>query len=403
MKRLAPILIIALLLRLTFLWQYQHDKPHQALGAIPFLFEPGNIAYSLAQGHGFSSPFRVETGPTAWMTPVYPLIIAATFKVFGIYTFQAFLGAAILNILFSVATCVPIYFMGKRFGVASLAAWLWAVFPNAILLPVESIWDASLTALLVASILWMTLSITRESTRRTWIAYGLLWGFTLMVNATMLAMLPFLLGWLLYQVRRIAGPALALGILVLCITPWTIRNYLVFHAFVPLRSALGLQLWVGNNEHSQDRSPGQLHPIDNPEERRQYVESGELVYMHDKLQAALMYMGSHPERELQLTANRFVAVWTGGTPHPFDDFIRSRSFQFRLILLFNIFVTMGAAAGLIVLLLRGDPRFFLLAPFPVILPFAYYLTLASARYRHPIDPVIILLTGIAVGFRNKHG
>lgn len=396
MKRLVPILAVALLLRLAFLWQYQHDKPHQALGAIPFLFEPGNIAYSLAQGHGFSSPFRVETGPTAWMTPVYPLILAAIFRVFGVYTFQAFLAAALLNILFSVATCVPIYLIGRRFGVPSLATWLWAVFPNAILLPVESIWETSLTALLVASIIWLTLRMSGGATRRIWVVYSLLWGFALMVNATMLAMLPFLLAWLLYETRRVSGPALALCIILLSVTPWTIRNYLVFHAFVPLRSALGLQLWVGNNEHAEDRSPGQLHPIDNPEERSQYIELGELRYMHGKLEDAVAYMTTHPRRELDLVRNRFIAVWTGGTPHPIEDFIRLHSFEFRLILLFNLFVAAGTAMGLLVLIWRGDARFYLLAPFPLVLPFAYYLTLASARYRHPIDPVIMVLTAIAV-------
>ena len=45
--------------------------------------------------------FRIETGPTAWMTPIYPEIIARIFKVFGKYTYNAFLAAAILNILFS--------------------------------------------------------------------------------------------------------------------------------------------------------------------------------------------------------------------------------------------------------------------------------------------------------------
>lgn len=403
MKRLAPILAAALLLRLAFLWQYQNDKPHQALGAIPFLFEPGNIAYSLAQGHGFSSPFRVETGPTAWMTPVYPLILAGIFRLFGIYTFHAFLAAALLNILFSTATCIPIYCIGRRFGVASLAAWLWAVFPNAILLPIESIWDASLTALLAALIVWMTLRIASGATRRVWLLYGLLWGFTLMVNATLLAMLPFLLAWLVYKTRCATGPGLGFAVILLSVTPWTVRNYLVFHAFVPLRSALGLQLWVGNNEHAEDRSPGQLHPIDNPDERSQYIELGELRYMHNKLQDAIAYMTTHPRREVDLIRNRFVALWTGGTPHPIGDFIRIPSFEFRLILLSNLFVAVGTAIGLLVLIWRRDARFYLLAPFPLILPFAYYLSLASARYRHPIDPVIMVLTAIAVSlWRGRH-
>ena len=39
---------------------------------------------------------------------------------------------------------------------------------------------------------------------------------------------------------------------------------------------------------------------------------------------------------------------------------------------------------------------FPLAVFPVIFPCLYYITHADLRYRHPIDPVLCLLTAIAV-------
>ena len=38
---------------------------------------------------------------------------------------------------------------------------------------------------------------------------------------------------------------------------------------------------------------------------------------------------------------------------------------------------------------------FPLAVFPVIYPCLYYVTHADLRYRHPIDPVLCLLTAIA--------
>jgi len=55
----------------------------------PFLFESGNIAVSLAKGNGFGSPFRVDTGPTAWMSPLYPLLLSGILRIFGIYTYQS--------------------------------------------------------------------------------------------------------------------------------------------------------------------------------------------------------------------------------------------------------------------------------------------------------------------------
>src|SRR5580700_10964391 len=132
------ILAVALLLRVGLLWNYQHTHLRQAVSVLPFLFESGNIAHSLAIGNGFCSPFRVDTGPTAWLPPVYPLLLAGIMRIFGSYTFHSYIAAALLNIFFATLTCVPIFAACKRIsglGVAAGAAWLWAIFPNAILIP----------------------------------------------------------------------------------------------------------------------------------------------------------------------------------------------------------------------------------------------------------------------------
>ncbi|MGB8458268.1 MAG: hypothetical protein WCE50_11145, partial [Candidatus Acidiferrum sp.] len=145
------IVIIALGTRLGFAWYQERQFAAQVLSIVPFQTETGHIAYSIASGKGFSSPFQRDSGPTAWIAPVYPYMLAGIFKIFGIYTRPSFFAAVFLNILLSAATCVPIFYTGKRIaglGVASAAAWLWALFPNAIMIPFEWIWDTSLSALL---------------------------------------------------------------------------------------------------------------------------------------------------------------------------------------------------------------------------------------------------------------
>ena len=42
-----------------------------------------NIASALADGEGFSNPFRDRTGPTAWMPPVLPMILAGLLRLSG--------------------------------------------------------------------------------------------------------------------------------------------------------------------------------------------------------------------------------------------------------------------------------------------------------------------------------
>jgi len=392
------ILLVALSLRLGYAWEYQHPRPRQALSTIPFLLEPGNIAYSLAVGKGFSSPFRANTGPTAWTTPVYPFLIAGIFRVFGVYTFPSYVAAVLLNVLLSTLACVPMFFAGKRIagaGAAAIGAWLWAVFPNAILFTV-SIWDVSLSALLVATIFWATLRLPASRGWYEWLAYGFLWGFAAMTNATLLLLLPFLLGWLVYVTRRLARPALALVIAILCCVPWTIRNYVVFHAFIPLRSVMGLQLWMGNNEQTQGRWAGALHPIDNSADRERYLKMGEVAYMEQKKREALRFMLADPWRESGLIGNRCVVFWSGGSQHPVEDFWKSHSLQFRGLLLFNVLAAIGALIGIVALMRERSQYAFPAAIFPIVYPLAAYLTLASARYRLPIDPAVLLLMAVAI-------
>ena len=398
------ILIVALGLRLGFAWDYAHHNPKQALSVIPFMFESSNIAYSVAVGNGFSSPLHVNTGPTAWMTPIYPLIVAAVFRLFGFYTFYSWVVVILLNILFTTLACVPVFYAGKRiagFGGAAGAAWLWAIFPNAIQIPVESIWDASLAALLGAVILWSTLKVAESRRARGWCAYGLLWGLALMTNAALLSLLPLLASWMAYRAWKegrswFAGPALALGVAALCCVPWTIRNYTVFHAFVPFRSTLGLQLWMGNNAASKDVWLGEGHPIHSSAERAKYVELGEIAYMQEKREEAIRYMLTHPSREAHLIGRRFIALWSGGTPNPLSDFFRYHSLWFRSVLLFNILAAIGALLGIVVLIRRRNTYAFPVAVFPLVFPWAYYATLALPRYRLPIDPIVLLLAAVAL-------
>jgi hypothetical protein len=123
---------------------------------------------------------------------------------------------------------------------------------------------------------------------------------------------------------------------------------------------------------------------------------GEIAYMGEKRENALGYMFSHPGREAELISGRFTMFWAGGSEHPWDEFLVSKSSWFRYVLVFNLVAALGAAWGIAMLFLRRSPYAIPLAAGPVVFPLAYYLTLALPRYRHPIDPVLMLLLGYAV-------
>lgn len=393
---------MAAALRLGFLWQYAAHAAHRALGALPFLFEPGNVAYALAAGHGFANPLRVASGPTAWVAPVYPSLLALLFQGFGVYSFHAFLAAAVLNIAFAVLVCWPLYALGRRLAgpaAGALAAWLWAVYPNAILLTYQSMWNGCLAALLAATALWGIVALADAPRPHwfSWLGYGLLWGLILLTDPTLAVLLPLWLGWLVW---RRPGPAhwrgaiAALIVAIFCILPWTLRNRRVLHAWLPVRSDLGLALWLGNNPQATYVWHGQQHPLDDAAQRALYLRQGEVAYMHQKLRLALAYMAAHPARDVALAWHRFWAFWSGGSPFPWRSLRRFRSAWNRYVLLFDLLAGLAALAGAIRLLRRRNPGAFPLAMVPLIVPWAYYLTLAIPRYRLPVDPAVLLLAAL---------
>ena len=397
------IVAVSFVARLIFAIDQARKMPANLVGLVPFLNETGNIALSLAQGHGFSSPWWQETGPTAWLTPVYPWMVSIAYRIFGIHTPHAFYALVLLNIIFSAATCVPIYFIAKRIagvGAGSGAAWLWAVFPNAILIPYEWIWDTSLSALTMATILWATLELTDRQRSRDWILYGTAWGLALMINPWLGSMLPVLLGWAAYRGMRngdlrLMRPLFALGIAILCCVPWTVRNYIAFHKFVPLRSNFPLELWLGNNENFDENS--QIVPAADPtkEEIRKYVRMGESAFMAEKWRSATLFIRTHPRLEAALWGCRFVATWTG-EERPLESFQDTESSLVRVVLVTNFLIAVGALLGIVVLIRRRSIYAFPIAMFPILYPLVYYATHTSLRYRHPIDPVLLILVTLGV-------
>jgi hypothetical protein len=399
------IVVVALGTRLTFAWYEIRQFSPPVLSIVPFQTETGHIAYSLAGGKGFSSPFQRDTGPTAWLAPVYPCLLAGIFRVFGIYSLHSFFAALALNILFSAGACVPLFYAGKRIasvGAASAAAWLWALFPNALIIPFEWIWDTCLSALLVATLLWATLELGESRRVRAWCLYGLLWGFALLTNPAVALLFPVLLAWAAYR-TRIRRPAansmlrllLAAAVAALCCLPWTIRNYVQFHKLIPLRSNFPFELYIGNNENYDDQHKSHPGAITQDREILRYVRMGETAFMEEEKRKAVAFIVAHPRIEVWLTAERFVDFWVG-TATPFAAFRQADSLWLRLILLSNDAAPLGALFGIAVLLATKNEYALPTIAIPLIFPLLYYVTHTSLRYRHPIDPVVLLLTAIGI-------
>src|SRR6202022_5180525 len=249
---LAVVAAYGLRMALFWLSHYNEDLVHPRFEAVGS--ESNLVALSLAMGKGFFTPFPGYEAVTAVIAPVYPLLSAIGYKLFHLDVFGAVVFCQTMNSAFSAATCWPIFAIGKkvfseRVGLAS--AWLWAFLPFAVLLPLEWTWDQSLAALMLALIVSATLSLRESTSSLHWSGYGLLWGFTALVNPTLCILLPFLLGWLVIRRWQSAQPSAGLALrtvfmFALTLMPWTIRNYYAVDGLVFVKTNFGLELWLGN-------------------------------------------------------------------------------------------------------------------------------------------------------------
>jgi 4-amino-4-deoxy-L-arabinose transferase-like glycosyltransferase len=121
-------------------------------GSFGFGWETGRIARSIALGEGFSSPFQVSTGSTAWLAPIYPYLLAAVFKIFGVYSSASAVVILSLNSIFSALTILAVFHLARRVlgnRAAMWCGWIAALFPYAWYWAIKWAWETSLATLLL--------------------------------------------------------------------------------------------------------------------------------------------------------------------------------------------------------------------------------------------------------------
>jgi 4-amino-4-deoxy-L-arabinose transferase-like glycosyltransferase len=378
----------------------------------PFVLEHwafGLIARSIALGRGFGSPFA-DTGASALLPPVYSYLLAGIFKVFGIETKASVLAALSLNSLFSALTCIPVYLLARdAFGqrVARWAGWGWVFSPYGVYYGADWAWSTCLVTLELTTLFLFAWRLENSKRIRDWILFGLFGGLAALTEPITLSVVPLLGMWTLYR-RSLhknswRAPMVVAGLASLAIMlPWFIRNYALFHRFVPVRSGFGLELYIGNNGYSERWVNSSLHPNHNDAELGEYERVGEMAYMDHKLRQAKDYISSHPGWFAWMTFRRIVYLWTGYWS--FDhDYLKDEPLDPPNILVNTTMTILG---------LVGLRRVFKLDPslgirFAIVLlafPLTYYISHPETYYLRPVDPLIVVLAAVTVaGAKEGHG
>jgi hypothetical protein len=372
---------LAFVVRLVFVWRLFHAAPlWQFWGSG---VEPSSIADSLIKGLGFSSPFAVPSGPTAWVPPFYPYIEAVAFYFFGSFSVKAVWCLLLLNLCCATVTTAVLYRIGMRcFG--SLAAFggalIWALSPDTVAMPAR-LWDASLGTLLATLLVLWYLRLVQSPTRtRDWVLYGLLWGVAALTTTTILAMMPLAVAVLFLRDRGSARrqTMVAVATLIVVLLPWTVRNYRQFGKLVPIRGNYGAELWAGNHPGVQGPDDESAHPLKDKAELAAYLNMGEMRYVADCQKRAYRFIRENPKQFARLTGQRLIGFWTAPR-------MQTSAWPTGCGVL--------AWASLAMLLWRPQTRL-LAVPFAsafLFFPCSYYISHAENCFRFPIEPLILLL------------
>lgn len=398
MPALVWMMLIAFLLRVAAI---PFDSIENLMDAAHLhAWEQGNVAIALVAGHGFGSPF-LSSQPSAIMPPVYPLIVSVFFLVFGVHTAASIAAVHVFDCLINALACVPVFLVARRsFGlrVARWAAWIWVFFPYGIYFSSAWAWSTHLLLLCMYFLLYLTQEMETSPRLGLWCGFGVLAGFAGLTEPSILVVVAFLLilaTWrLAHAHQRWRRPSLmAALVMVTVISPWMVRNAVVFHRFIPMRDSMGLELWMGNNGYSTRWTSDQKHPLHDASELADY-NRGEVAYMAEKRKEAMQYIGQHPGWYARMCLRRAVYLWTGYWS--FDHIYLAMEPADLENIPFATCLTLLGLAGLAVAARRRPLEAVRFGGVLFLFPLIYYFSHPEPYHMRPLDPLLILLGCYAV-------
>ncbi|WP_232298752.1 ArnT family glycosyltransferase [Granulicella tundricola] len=403
---------VGLALRVAYITLAHTYKIRLILDHFQFGWEMGRIARSLATGYGFANPFNGHSGPTAWTPPLYPLLLAGVFKVFGVYTLKSAWVILTINSIFSAATGCAVYEIAWRcFGrdakglkVALWSGWLWALYPAAMQYAVHWVWDMALTALLFSWVLVLALRVravgdpteTNPQSARRWLLFGVLWGVIALSNSSLLTFLPACGLWMVWPeltglprhvLRALRNAVLAAVCCLAMLAPWVARNWYTFHAFIPMRANLGAELYQSVLQ-TNDGFPwgGTLSLAEADPEFQRYEHMGEVAFSKAQGERAKEIIRRDPRTFARHAALRVFFFWVS-VPHPVEKSVfieATREANYA-------FLSLAGLLGLALALHRRVPGAWLFFWAFALFPLIYYFITVQARFRHPLEPIITVL------------
>ncbi|MBV9336164.1 MAG: glycosyltransferase family 39 protein [Solirubrobacterales bacterium] len=408
---IAAILIVALALRVAAVQEHAYAPRNDAGAYLTLASDISHTGdYTLSRNPGVGA--GGTRGPSAYFAPGFPYFLAAVDIIDGHEVrrdgaiHRARIAMALLGtITVALIGLVAFELFGAVAGVFALA--LAAVYPVLIELSSILVAENLLTALALGAV-YCGLRVRRSRTIASacgWIAgAGVLTGLATLTHENgILILLPLLVVVSRRtppaKRQRLIGPALLIATTAFTIAPWTIRNAVVMHSFIPVSDETGITL-VGTYNPASAANPQVPYKwrifFGIPGERSVIRQRSHLTerQLSAKLERhALNYIAGHPLSPIEVAFYNTLRLfelegsfaWHASAaaqsiaPHRADIGITS----------FWILCAL-AIAGSFTKLTRAAPRWVWFVPLLLALS-VVLVNVETPRFRAPVDPFLILL------------
>jgi hypothetical protein len=334
----------------------------------------------------------------AYQPPVFPVLEAGVFAVAGINNTTA---VEVTLAFFGALQCVFLALWAAVLATNRVGyiAGLWAaLYPQFIRYPQTRYSEAFYMCLLAVGLYALVKGLQNRSLRRVALA-GVVFGISALTREVSVFIIPIVAGWFWFGRKSLpAGlpkflAALVAG-MVLTIAPWTVRNWLVLNAFVPISTNGGINFYIGNSPRALHRYdlPGRFDWFTVPDVDWQ-DGANEVIANKRGLREGLKYVAANPV----LSAKRWLLngwyLWEPPSPAKANSHgelvLRISWLAFYLGLfafgIYGLWQLRGRISGV---------SFGLLAFVFMSLP--YFLTYADTRYRLPVESIIIFYTAVGL-------
>jgi Dolichyl-phosphate-mannose-protein mannosyltransferase len=408
---IAGILVLAFVLRLDAAHRQPYKPINDAgsyLTIASYVARTGDYSLKTTPGSGAGG----TRGPSAYFAPGFPYFLGLVDLIDGhavrrgpavqpVRDSQAVLG----TITVALVGLVAFELFGTTAGlIALLLAAVYPVFTElASVIAAENL----LTPLVLAAV-YTALRARRAKTgarRYGWVAgTGVLTGLTTLTHENgVLILLPLMFavwtGRPRLKLRSLAAPALLVALTALTILPWTIRNALVMHSFIPVSDETGITL-IGTYNAASAANPQVPYKwrifYGVPGERSLIHEESRLTepQLGAKLQSqAIHYIEHHPISLLQVlyhnTRRLFELEGTFAWRASAAAVSLTTAVARTGVISFYILCLLAVAA-LATRRGRSAPGWVWAIPFLLALS-VVMVNVETPRFREPVDPFLILL------------